>query len=214
MRLLIADDHDMVRESLGALIRRGDPLAEIVETNCSDEAVSLATNADKAFDLGLIDFHMPPGCGFTALQTIRATAPHMPVALMSGIVERRKALEAIRLGARGFIPKTMKSAALFSAIRLMIDGEIYLPTDPAEIELLIRSGMRPGGNASAPLTEREQEVLDCLLDCHSNKEIGRRLGIREITVKLHMRSLMTKFEARNRTEIVKRALINRLDPAA
>src|SRR4029077_12481612 len=125
--------------------------------------------------------------------------PGLPVALMSGAARDSDVEEALALGAKGYLPKTMTGKALVRALELMLAGEVYLPS----------TALRPVTGAPdrrSGLTDREGLVLKQLKEGLANKEIAQRLGIKVATVKMHLRSLSKKLEARNRTELVLKAI--------
>jgi two-component system, NarL family, nitrate/nitrite response regulator NarL len=189
MRLLIADDHDLVRETLAAfLVSEG--LAQVATAASLPEALEAMRGA--AFDLVLLDYAMPGMNGLEGLARAREVAAGRPVALISGTTARELAEAALRAGAAGFVPKTLGSGAIAAAIRHMAGGEVFAP-----IGLLT-----DGGDAIADLsalTRRELDVLRGLCQGRSNKEIARDLDLQEVTVKLHVKTLSRKLGARNRT---------------
>jgi two-component system, NarL family, nitrate/nitrite response regulator NarL len=189
MRLLIADDHDLVRETLAAfLVSEG--LAQVATAASLPEAIEAMRKAD--FDLVLLDYAMPGMNGLEGLARAREVSAGRPVALISGTTARELAEAALRAGAAGFVPKTLGSGAIAAAIRHMAKGEVFAP-----IGLLT-----DGGDAIADLsalTRRELDVLRGLCQGRSNKEIARDLDLQEVTVKLHVKTLSRKLGARNRT---------------
>jgi DNA-binding NarL/FixJ family response regulator len=121
------------------------------------------------------------------------------VALLSGQSDRAVIEEGLRMGAAGFVPKTISGDALIQAIRLMKSGEVYVP-----YALMSRASEAPAAPAEDDtLSTRETQVLDGLWRGLSNKEIARELDLQEVTVKLHLRRLYRKFECRNRTEALR-----------
>lgn len=207
MRLLLADDHDLVRDALRCLIVRSAPGCHITGVPTLNAAVEQLLADDGHFDLVMLDIKMPGMIGLQGLQRVMGIVPDTPVALISGVAGHREVMAGIEQGAAGYIPKTLAGDKLISAIRRIASGEVFLPAEfhPAA---KTHTELAPTATADihAELTQREQEVLQYLIDCRSNKEIALALGIQEITVKLHVRSLKRKFGARNRTEIVKLAL--------
>jgi DNA-binding NarL/FixJ family response regulator len=192
MRVLIADDHDLVRETIAAfLIAEGQ-----IEVECAgslDEAVAI-TSSWGPFDLVLLDYHMPGMAGLDGLSTMRQANQDKPVALISGTAKPDIAEAAIRAGAAGFVPKTMASKSMVAAIRFMAEGEVFVPY------AFIRQGVDQ--KDAFGLTQRERNVLGGLALGKSNKEIARDLDLQEVTVKLHVKTLSRKLGARNRTHAV------------
>jgi DNA-binding NarL/FixJ family response regulator len=189
MKLLIADDHDLVRETLAAFLM-SEGLAQVATAASLTDALS-AMQAG-GFDLVLLDYTMPGMNGLDGLSRALEASGGRPVALISGTTARELAEAALRAGAAGFVPKTLGSGAIAAAIRHMVAGEVFAP-----IGLLTE-----GGEAIADLsalTRREIDVLRGLCQGRSNKEIARDLDLQEVTVKLHVKTLSRKLGARNRT---------------
>jgi DNA-binding NarL/FixJ family response regulator len=191
MRILLADDHDLVLETLGAFLTAQGGI-EVAACNSLDAACGRL--AEESFDLVLLDYSMPGMDGLAGLARARAAADG-PVAIMSGTATKAVAQAAIDQGAIGFLPKTMAAKSLVNAIRFMAAGEVYVP-----VEFLAAAEPEPQEPALArKLSVREREVLDGLGRGLSNKEIARELDLQEVTVKLHVKTLCRKLEAKNRT---------------
>jgi DNA-binding NarL/FixJ family response regulator len=190
MRLLLADDHDLVRETLAAfLMAEGFKEVRCVATLPEALAV-LAT--DRQFDLVLLDYSMPGMNGLEGLTRARAAAAGVPVAIITGTVQRDLAEAALAAGAAGFIPKTLASRAMIAAVQLMASGDVFAP-----ISLLLQEPEMT--LALQTLTRRETDVLHGICEGKSNKEIARDLELQEVTVKLHVKTLSRKLGAKNRT---------------
>ena len=189
MKLLIADDHDLVRETLAAfLVAEGFALVDTVAS--LEEA--LEAMAKAVYDLVLLDYAMPGMRGLAGLTDAVGRAGNRPVALISGTTSRDLAEAALKSGAAGFVPKTLGSRAIAAAIRHMAAGEVFAPIG------LLSEDAPVTGDLSA-LTRREIDVLRGLCRGLSNKEIARDLDLQEVTVKLHVKTLSRKLDARNRT---------------
>ncbi len=198
MRLLLADDHDLVRDALGALLMKDDP-AVSVETACDLDSAMAKVAGAEAFDVILLDLRMPGMNGLDGAERMVRAVGETPVVIMSGSAQSGDVRAALRLGVKGFVPKTLAGRSLINAVRLVASGETYVPMEfmnGAEGTRLLKGG----------LSAREHEVLFELRQGRSNKEIARSLDIAETTVKLHLRSISDKLEARNRTDIVIRAI--------
>lgn len=190
LRMLIADDHDLVRDTLALMLERESDIAVV---HAGDFAAAAARiRADGPFDLVLLDYGMPGMEGLEGLRAALALNGGRPVALMSGLASREVAEEALRMGAAGFLPKTLPARSLMNAVRFMAAGEIYAPA-------AFMTAADPAPAAPGGLTPREREVLGCLCEGLANKEIARRLALHESTVKLHIKTLSRKLGARNRT---------------
>ncbi|MBO6636854.1 MAG: response regulator transcription factor [Roseitalea sp.] len=192
MRLLLADDHDLVLETLSAFLTAQGEFE--VETCGSLDAACEKMANDIVYDLVLLDYSMPGMNGLDGLARALETSFGKPVAIMSGTATKSVAQEAIDAGAIGFLPKTMAAKSLVNAVRFMAMGETYIPLDFINAE---------DETSNAPLakllSERELQVLGGLCRGLSNKEIARELDLQEVTIKLHVKTLSRKLEAKNRT---------------
>jgi two-component system nitrate/nitrite response regulator NarL len=183
-RILVADDHDLVRETIGAYLE-AEGFEVVVLAQDVDEA--LAKLSEGKVDLVLVDYDMPGMAGLTGLaRLIEANAPH-PVALISGAIPPDAASAALEMGAAGLVPKTTGSRSMLAAVRAMLEGEVFAP-----ISVVQRSD-------DIPLSPRELDVLRGICAGKSNKEIARDYGLQEVTVKLHVKTMSRKLGAKNRT---------------
>lgn len=187
MRILLADDHDLVRETLAAFLQ-AEGLQQVSLAGTLDEALRLS-QAGPAFDLVLLDYDMPGMEGLAGLRRMIEVGQGRPVALMSGSVSPEVAEAALEMGAAGFVPKVLGARSLLAAVRFMASGEIFAPIN------MIR---RPAQGGSA-LSPRELDVLRGICAGKSNKEIARDHDLQEVTVKLHAKTMSRKLGARNRT---------------
>lgn len=190
MRILIADDHDLLRDVLRSYLEAEGGF--LVETVADLPQALAAMAANPAFDLVLLDYAMPGMNGFDGLEQAIAVSGGRPVALMSGLAPAGVPDKVLSCGAAGYLPKTLPARSVINAIRFMAAGETYVPLDLA----------RPAPSTAADgagLSPREREVLSGLCAGHANKEIARQLGLREPTIKLHVKLICRKLGARNRT---------------
>lgn len=187
MRVLIADDHDLVREALASFLK-SEGIVEVVTMPTLQEAVR-AADESGSFDLVLLDYNMPGMNGLEGLRLMIAANDHRPVAILSGTASRALAEQAIKEGAAGFVPKTMSSRSMVSAVRFMAAGEVYAPFN----------FMQQTETSAGNLSQRETDVLRGLCEGKSNKEIARDLDLQEVTIKLHVKTLSRKLNAKNRT---------------
>ncbi len=193
LKLLIADDHDLLRDTLVAFIQNESD----IETSSSPDlmgALKLIEN-EGPFDLVILDYKMPGMNGLDGLRWVCNMPDAFNVALLSGEANRKIAEAALEVGATGFIPKTLSSKSLINAIKFMATGERYLP-----IEFLTEEPAAKEHPFAQSLTEREMQVLSGLSEGKSNKEIGRDLGLAEPTIKLHVKTLYRKIGVANRTQ--------------
>lgn len=190
MRILLADDHDLVRETLAAfLLAEG---FEEVRTVATLQAAVTALTTSGPFDLVLLDYNMPGMNGFEGLGRAKSVAGTTPIAIISGTTQRELAEAALQAGAAGFVPKTLASRAMIAAVHLMAAGDVFAP-----ISLLMQEPEI--AEALQTLTRRETDVLRGICEGKSNKEIARDLDLQEVTVKLHVKTLSRKLGAKNRT---------------
>ncbi|MFK7870999.1 MAG: response regulator transcription factor [Roseobacter sp.] len=188
MKILVADDHDLVRETIAAfLINQAE--ASVVTAGSLPEAVD-EVKSKGPFDLVLLDYNMPGMNGLDGLRKMIAMSDEKPVALLSGTTTRTLAEEAIAEGAAGFVPKTLSPKSMVSAVRFMAAGEIYAPFNFMQ---------QKEEQTSDLLSKRELDVLNGICRGQSNKEIARDYSIHEATVKLHAKTLCRKLGAKNRT---------------
>ncbi len=192
MRILIADDHDLVRDMIGELLTR-EADCQVLAASTLDEVLDLM-QVEDAFDLVLLDYSMPGMNELEGLTRVIEAGHGQPVALISGVASKAIAEKALAAGAAGFLPKTVKAKSMVHAVSFMASGEIYVPVSFMAAE---EQGVEAVRRRN--LTERELEVLSGLYAGRSNKEIGLQLDLREVTVKLHVKTLSRKLGARNRT---------------
>ena len=193
MRILIADDHELVRDTISAFLEREGGF-EVSKAEDYHAAVELM-NKRGPYDLVLLDYSMPGMEGLKTLASAKEMNRDKPVAIISGAADKAVAQDALAAGAAGFLPKSMAAKSLISAVKFMIMGEQYAPLDFMTAE---------DANANHPLrsklSEREFQVLEGLCKGQSNKEIARDLDLQEVTIKLHVKTLCRKLEAKNRTQ--------------
>lgn len=197
MRVIVADDHPLYREAVRLRLERLLGSAEIVEASSLEELLAEAPPAQGAA-LVLLDMRMPGVTGVAAIARVVEAFSGVPVVLMSGLATAGEVAEAVRTGARGFLPKTMAPEHFAAAVKLILDGGSFVPADI--LHAGAESAATPQHSALGTLTPREQQVLIRLASGSPNKEIGRDLGLAEVTVKLHVRQILRKIGARNRSE--------------
>ncbi len=194
MRILIADDHDLLRETLSMFLASEGSIDTALASTL-DAALDLIDSEEK-FDLIMLDYNMPGMAGLNGLKRAMEASGGTPVALMSGIASRSVAEEALAFGAAGFVPKTLAAKTLVNAVRFMAMGEKYAP-----IDFMTADDPTVAPNPLAQkLSRRELQVLEGLSKGKSNKEIARDLDLQEPTIKLHVKTLYRKIGAANRTQ--------------
>lgn len=193
MRVLIADDHHLLRDTLELWFK--NERFEVESVSDLPEALGCVAKSDP-FDLILLDYGMPGMNGLSGLEQALKANKGARVALMSGVAPKDVAEEAIEMGASGFLPKTLPAKTLVNAVKFMAMGEIYAPVD----FMTAAEDDKPSHPLTDKLTPREVQVLEKLCQGKSNKEVARDLDIQEPTVKLHMKTLFRKIGATNRTQ--------------
>lgn len=208
MKILLADDHRLIRENLGEFLVQLEPDVQVLEAGDFQEAHDLAAS-DPGIDLAILDLVMPGMNGLEGLAKLRKIIPDVPIVIMSGVASRIQAVQVLDHGAAGFIPKTIGGQAMLSALRLVLSGEKYLPEMVLGVsqEETYEFGAEQSG---AKLTKREREVLAHLVEGASNKLIARHLEIREVTVKVHLQSVFRKLGVSNRTQAATAAVQRKL----
>lgn len=193
MRILIADDHDLLRDTLVMYLEgSGDFQTRAASTY---EQAREIISTEERFDLVLLDFNMPGMQGIATLREAMVLNGGQRVALISGEASREIAEEALEIGAAGFVPKTLPAKSLVNAVRFMAMGEQYAP-----IEFMTAAQEVESNPLGDKLSQRELQVLKGLTEGKSNKEIARDLDLQEPTVKLHVKTLYRKVGAANRTQ--------------
>ncbi|WP_425040319.1 response regulator [Primorskyibacter sp. S187A] len=193
MKVLIADDHELVLDTLVAFIEASGNMSVVTAPDFPSAKARIA--ADGPFDLVLLDLNMPGMNGMTGLKEAIALEGAKHVALITGDASKALAEQAIELGASGFVPKTLPAKSLVNAIQFMAMGEQYMP-----VGLMTADDDATDHPLAKKLTGREQQVLKGLTEGKSNKEIARDLDLSEPTIKLHVKTLYRKVGAANRTQ--------------
>jgi len=207
MRILIVDDHALIREALRNVLRELDGSVAIREAGSAQEATALL-DQDSDCDLIVLDLGLPDRDGFTVLAELRERFPATSIVVLSAFNDYANVTKALDLGAFGFIPKSGSREVMLSALRLVLAGGIYIPPDilnPAKVGSPIPSAAA-GQQGPSPhdlgLTERQVDVLALMMQGKSNKAICRTLDLAEPTVKKHVTAVLHVLNVTNRTEAV------------
>lgn len=202
-RILIADDHGVVRGGLRLLLDR-QPGLEVVD-EAGDGVEALERTLAQRPDVAILDVSMPRLTGIQATREIKAHAPEVSVLVLSMHDDERYVFEALKAGASGYVLKREADVDLVDAVNAVRRGEPFLTN--AATETLIREWMADDtAGPSEPLTNREQEVLKLIAEAHTNREIGEILHLSEKTVESHRGNILRKLGMRDRVELVRYAI--------
>ena len=203
MRLLVADDHGIVRGGLRLLLERQADMEVVGEAE--DGVAALGEALRVRPDVCVLDVAMPRMTGLQAAREIKAQLPDTAVLILSRHDDERYLFEALKAGASGYVLKREADEALVDAVRAVARGESFL-TNAAE-RSLIRAWMSDESQGPRePLSPREQEVLKLIAEAHTNREIGEILHLSEKTVESHRGNLLRKLGMRDRVELVRYAI--------
>ena len=197
MNVLIVDDHPMVVEYLSAAVAKALP--DAVLRTAGTLAMGLEIARDHPLDLALLDLGLPGMDGIDSVLRFRQAYPDVPVLVVSSNDDRDSITGALAVGAAGFVPKSAGVKVLLNALRLVAEGGRYIPP---ELLGAAPAPARARGRSEDALTERQREVLGCLLKGHSNARIADELGITEATVKQHVHAVYAAFGVAGRVELI------------
>jgi NarL family two-component system response regulator LiaR len=205
IRVMLVDDHAVVRSGLGAFLIAFDDLELVAEASGGEEAVRLCEEARPA--VVLMDLVMPGMDGAAATKAIREKCPHIQVIALTSFKEEKLVEGALQAGAIGYLLKNVSADELADAIRAAHAGRPTLA--PEATQALIRSARRPQ-SPGHDLTERELEVLALMVEGLSNPDIAERLVVSRSTAKFHVSNVLSKLGVASRTEAVSLALKHNL----
>lgn len=198
VRILIADDHEVVRAGL-ALVLRQEPDFEIIG-EAQDGRETLTKALDLQPDLVLLDWKLPEMDGISVARAIRRQMPEIRILVLSGAPVEDAVLDSLDAGVDGFAHKAISPAGLTLAIRVVADGQPYLA--PEVTQALLERAHQGSQRRHVSLTSREMDVLQFMAMPVTYREIGEQLSISEETVRTHAKSILAKLEQPNRTQAV------------
>jgi DNA-binding NarL/FixJ family response regulator len=205
IRVLVVDDHPVVRFGVTALLRTQPDLRVVGETGTCVGACEAVAQTHP--DVVILDLELEDACGAEALSRLREVHPHVPVIVFTAHNSGWRVVEAVQIGLQGYVLKGTDADMLCEAVRVVHRGGYFL--DPKIASLVMAGVGRREERRRYPVryvTERERAVLRLLAEGRRNKEIARALDITERTVKYHIGGLLAKLRVSNRTELVKAAV--------
>lgn len=195
-RILLVDDHPMMRRGIRQLLELEDDFLIVGEANNGEEALSLIDSVQP--QLILLDNNMPQMNGVETLKRLRQVGYTGKILLFTVSDAERDVRDALHFGADGYLLKDMEPEKLIQQVREALQGELVI--SPTLTRVLAQALREPQGAPQVELTERERQVLKMIAGGNSNKMIGRKLGITEGTVKVHVKNLLHKLGLRSRVE--------------
>ena len=202
IRLLLADDHPLIREGFRSLLNKNERFEIVGIAENGKELIELA--GKELPDIILSDISMPVVNGMDAIEQIRNLYPSIKSVVLTMHEEREYVINALRIGVQGYIIKNVERFDLEKAIITIFEGGKYF--SPIVTNILAESVVRPESLAISELTPREKEVLELVAQGHSTKQIADKLGIGTRTVESHRVNMLKKMKVNNTAELVRRAI--------
>jgi len=208
MKILVVDDHALIREALHGVLKKLKRDAVVLDaSNCGQAMQIIASHAD--IGLILLDLNLPDRDGFSVLAELRERYPAVAIVVLSAVQDRTNVIRVLDLGAVGYIPKSARREVMLSALQLVFAGGIYVPPEILAREELSNPAPRPpigdrplASPADVGLTDRQLDVLALMMQGKNNKVICRVLNLAEPTVKNHVTAILKALKVTNRTEAV------------
>ncbi len=213
MKFLVADDHELYLQGLEFVLKKEYPGVELVLAGDYNEIIDILSRQND-FDLIITDLAMPGGNWLESLQKIHNIAPELPIIIVSAVFDKEILQKTYNIGVSGYVSKSFPNNIIVSAINLVLAGGMYIPPDLVKMSVKYSSGqfedlIRGFDNSQKKsaddklLTPRQLDVLRCLADGLSNKQIAYKLGLSEGTVKIHITLLMRALNVSNRVAAVR-----------
>jgi len=211
MKVLVVDDHALIREALHSVFLELQSDATVLEaSDCDSTLRTIEQNTD--LDLVVIDLNLPDRDGFSLLAELRQHHPLLPIVVLSALDDRDSVIKALDLGALGFIPKNGRREIMSNALQIVLAGGMYIP--PEALAPKAPAPLPPARATRQPatfpddlhLSDRQVEILSLMMHGKSNKEICRALGLAEPTVKYHVTGILKALKVTNRTKAVMAAV--------
>ena len=209
MKILVVDDHVLIRQAMHGVLKKLRRDAVVLEASNSQQAMHVIAEHPDV-QLILLDLTLPDRDGFSVLAEMRERYPTVAVVVLSAVQDSANVMKALDLGALGYIPKSAQSDVMLNALRLVISGGIYIPPEILIHETVPESAAKSSSSETHPqdtagylgLTDRQLDVLALMMQGNSNKTICRILNLAEPTVKNHVTAILKTLNVSNRTEAV------------
>lgn len=207
IRVVIADDHDLLREGVSACLSASPEISVVGEASTGESAVEMADQHEP--DVVVIDMVMPGIGGLEAIRRLRAANPDLGIVALTSFSERERIQGALEAGANGYLVKSVDAEALAHAVRSVAIGQ---STFSPEVTRRLAATPDAAAGALAMLTAREIEIADLVAEGRTNAEIARELTLSIFTVKNHVSNILSKLHAQTRTEAAAMILTARSEP--
>jgi len=214
MKFLIADDHELFLQGLEFILHKEYPQTEIVSAKSYTDIFNILEQQTD-FDLILTDLAMPGADWLDAIENIHKLCPEVPIIIISAVFEREILQKTYDLGVSGYVSKAFPNNLIIGAINLVLAGGVYIPPEILQmsktsssktVQKLLKDLNQTQNKTDKVLTPRQTEVLHCMAEGLSNKQIAYKLNVSEGTVKIHITLLMRTLEVSNRTAAVRKAV--------
>ncbi|MEM7106726.1 MAG: response regulator transcription factor [Bacteroidota bacterium] len=208
IKVVLADDHSVVRKGIKMLISNDEGIEIVAEASSGEEALTMIREFDP--DILITDISMPGMTGIELTEAIKNEKVHAKVLVLSTYTDEEYILSAFEAGALGYLPKDTDEDQFIAAIKTVAGGEVYYTKEVSDI--LTKSLIKQKRTYADPLelTDREKEILKLIVDGMSNKEVADKLFISVRTVDTHRRNIMDKIDAKNTADLVRKAIKEKL----
>lgn len=208
MKILLIDDHEIMREGLKRILKSEFFSAEITDSSDAKNLLSEITNTD--FDIIISDLSMPGRSGLDVVKQVKLTKPQIPVLILSMHPEEQYAIRALRAGASGYLNKSSSSAELVNAVHKILSGRKYI--SPEIAEKLLEEGLYPNNEALPHqlLSDRELHVFKLIAEGKTITDIGEQLSLGVTTVSTHRSRILAKMNMKNNADLTRYAIQNDL----
>ena len=206
MMILLADDHALFRDGIRYVLQQLDDKVNILDAASFPEALSHAEQNPQV-DLALLDLNMPGGDGASSIRAFHLRYPEIPLVVVSGSEERDDIERVMEFGAMGYVSKMTSGKVMLSALRMVLEGGVYLPPQLLQQTVATMDGgptdKRSSRSNEFGLTVRQMEVLRHLAEGKSNKDISREMNLAEGTIKIHVAAVFQALHVNSRLEAVR-----------